>query len=220
MTLPATNPLAIIPGQRAIAVGRTGSGKTTLARYIMAVSPVRWVILDRKADDGLAKDGGAVIERLPEPDECLELLEDAPSIIVRPPPSDFRTGAVDEFILTLHDAVNHIGLMVDELLSLQKNGQAGDGLVSWLTRGRSKGQAFLGLAQRPAWISQFLFSEADIIYCMALNKEDDRKRVYDFVGDRRVMEKLPKRQYWRYAVDDDLLQKGAPVTIASDGSKA
>lgn len=210
------NALAMQGGQRAVCVGRTGSGKTTLARYIMAVSPVRWIIIDRKCDDAFINDGGVVVlSRLASVKECSDILAEVPTIVVRPHPAEFRGGFVDEFIGNLHEGLESVGLMVDELYSLHVNGQPGDGLTSWLTRGRSKKQTFLGLAQRPAWISQFIFSEADIIYCMALNKEEDRKRVYDFVGDKRILEKVTKRHFWRYGVDDDVLQRGSPVTIVN-----
>ncbi len=199
-----SNPLALMNGSRAFIAGRTGSGKTTLSRYIMAVSPGRWIIIDRKIDPSLAI-GSTVLRGLPPPPKLYAAMQDVTGVVVRPTVTQFRDGSVDAWIADIHESMTHVGLYVDELYSLHRNGQIGDGLASWLTRGRSKHQAFLGCAQRPAWISNFILSESDFFYVMTVNKLEDRKRIEDYIGDKSVLAKIGKRQFFRYDVDGDAL---------------
>jgi hypothetical protein len=75
---------------------------------------------------------------------------------------------------------------------LHHQGQAGVGLTSWLTRGRSRRQSFLGGTQRPAWVSRFVFSESDYLSIFSLNLKEDRKRMYEACGREEVMTNPPR----------------------------
>src|SRR5574337_184117 len=87
------------------------------------------------------------------------------------------------------------------------------GLTAYLTRGRERGQSFLGQTQRPAWISRFIFSEANYISEMALNLLDDRKRMFQFIGHATALEKLPPHEWLWYSVDTDTLRHFLPIPI-------
>lgn len=196
----------IAPGQRAIAAGRSGSGKSTLGRWLLLRSPGHWIILNpkhTKAYDALP--GAITLNNL-----NLEKLEKAMGenrfVILNPKPNQCTPEVMDAFIEWLHLNFTNVGLCCDELYTVHFNGRAGPGLTGWLTRGRELGQSFLGLTQRPAWISKFLLSESNFIVEMSLTQKDDRKVIYDLVGDPNTLRKLQPRQWFWYDVEADKLK--------------
>ena len=114
----------------------------------------------------------------------------------------------------LHGAFTSVGLCADELYTLHQNGRAGDGLTGWLTRGRELKQSFLGLTQRPAWVSKFILSESDYIGEMSLTLEADRKTMRDIIGSPEALVKLPPREWLWYDMSADRLRKFGPVPLA------
>jgi hypothetical protein len=78
--------------------------------------------------------------------------------IVNPTSVEANPENLDDFIMSLHNGWRNVGLVCDELYTVHKgNGVAGPGLIGWLTRGRELKQSFLGLTQRPVFISKFCF---------------------------------------------------------------
>ena len=197
--------------KRAILTGRTGSGKSTLACWLLNRSPNHWLILNPKWTKAY-KD-------LPESEtvEGLDVkkigrsLEKNRFTIVNPSGSEARHDVMDDIINYYHESYEGIGLCADELLTLHNNGRAGSGLTGWLTRGRELKQSFLGITQRPAWISQFLFSEADYVACMSLNLKKDRQAVAEATGRLEMLEQLEARKWFWYDVVRDKLQRFGPV---------
>ena len=184
----------IQPGKRCLVVGRTGSGKTVWGRWMLNRSPGKWIILDMKHDEGF-QGKGRIITDLPDVNMLLKLWKKDRWIIIRPKTLD--PDLIDQWIEYVHESVENVGLFVDELYYIHTHGQAGRGLIGWLTRGRSRKQSFLGGTQRPAWISKFLFSESDRFSIFSLNLLEDRKRVYEFVGDKIVLQNPPEF-CWRW----------------------
>lgn len=208
-------------GQRAVLVGRTGSGKTTLARWHLRRAPGTWLILNTKGERGFAQLPQSVsLEVGSIGDPMLQLMEQhfatSKYLILNPTPDVNNPASLDALIANIQRTYEAIGLYVDELYQTQVNGQAGPGVIGWTTRGRSLQQSFIGSTQRPAWVSRFIFSEADYYGIMALNLKDDRKRVYEFIGDDRVLENPPEPNQWRwYVVGDDDLRLYGPVPVNS-----
>lgn len=118
---------------------------------------------------------------------------------------------MDGIIEWLHGAQNNIGLCADELYTLHNGGRAGPGLLGWITRGREKQQSFVGLTQRPAWISQFCFSESDLICEMDLTLEEDRDRMYKMTGDLHFSERVQGFRWLCYNVQTAATTLYAPV---------
>lgn len=119
---------------------------------------------------------------------------------------------MDGIIGWLHGAMRNIGLCCDELYTLHSaGGRAGSGLIGWLTRGREYRQSFLGMTQRPVWISRFCYSEADVIIEMDLTAESDRQTVYEYTGDRHFLERVTDYRWLCYRVQPDVTTLYAPV---------
>ncbi len=197
-----------MPGERVIIAGRTGSGKTVGSLWLLSRSPGLWIILDRKYDNTF--DGVGPVVGLDTNYE--KLWEENRVLVVRPETSD--PAELDKWIGVISERYQHIGLLVDELYYVHSNGRAGDGLVGWLTRGRSRGQSFIGCTQRPAWISRFCFSESDYIVSYTLNLSDDRKRMYEFTGRKDMLQKTKRHKWSWYDVSEDRLTRFGKVPFS------
>lgn len=209
-------------GKRAVVVGRTGSGKSSLAGFLLRQSPQQWVILNPKgtrAYDTLpdaitihgmdyAKINKAIKERGRNGAARYRFI----NIVPTRNQSTFEI--MDEFIGYMHDSYTAVGLVADELYTLHKGGRPGDGLMAWLTRGRELKQSFLGLTQRPAWVSKFIFSEADYIGEMSLTIAEDRKTMFANTGVEKMMENIPQYEWLWYDVAREKLRHFNPLPLA------
>jgi hypothetical protein len=202
-------------GKRAVIAGQTGSGKSILACWLLNRSPGHWIILNPKwttAYDGMI---GANVIRGIDYQKIEKSIVENRITIVNPMGHESTPEILDEFVANIHNNYNSIGLCCDELYTLHSgNARPGPGLVGWLTRGRELKQSFLGLTQRPSWISKFLFSEADYIGSMRLNLPEDRKKMYEVIGDKTVKEKLAPLKWFWYDVNRDFLRRFAAVPFS------
>lgn len=204
-----TYPL-ILPGKRAVIAGRTGSGKTTLACWLLKRSPLHWVILNPKHTAGYKTLPDCNIVSGFNLRDIERSIEKHKFTLINPGTGESTPDTLDAFVEWLHATYRNVGLCCDELYTMHSAGQAGAGLIAWLTRGRELGQSFIGLTQRPAWISLFCFSESDYLGEMDLTLKKDRQRFYEFTGDKRSLARLPPRVWQWYETEaDSLLRFGA-----------
>lgn len=198
-------------GERAILSGRTGSGKSTLGKWLLERSPGRWIILNpkhTKAYNSLPDShtiNGIDLKKLDRS------LQEHRFTIVNPTGPQATPENLDAFVGYIHATYSKIGLCADELYTLHNNGRAYEGLLGLLTRGRELEQSFLGMTQRPAWISQFCFSESQYIGGMSLSLTDDRKRMYQMTGREEFIGKLAPHYWLWYDVSADNLRSFKPV---------
>lgn len=193
--------------------GATGSGKSTLACWLLQRTPSRWVILNPKHSAAYSTLENSVIV----PNLKIQNVEKAMGryryTIVNPDSVESEPDRMDDFIMQMHQGWRNVGLCCDELYTLHKGGVAGKGLLGWLTRGRELKQSFLGLTQRPAWLSQFLFSESDYLCSMRLSLLKDRKRMVEMTDCPMMGTKIPDRQWiWFPVVSEKPVHYG-PVPI-------
>ena len=174
---------------RLAVIGRTGSGKTQAAAWHLSGKDFDrqpWVIVNTKGDPLLNQIGRIrgvrhiTINDTPG-DEGL--------YIVSPLPGE--GDAIDAFFYRIWEKQN-TGVYIDEGYMIDRT----DGLNALLTQGRSRHIPMIVLSQRPAWISKFVFSEADYIQLFHLQHEGDRKNVAQFVPFDTKYRLQPYHSYW------------------------
>lgn len=186
-------------------MGRTGSGKTVLALWLLShanFDQKPYYVIDYKGDDHIAR-----LDRARE--IALNEIPRHPGIyVVRPLPHE--TENVERWLWRVYSNGNS-GLYFDEAYMVPDDGA----FPALLTQGRSKNINSIIITQRPAWISRFVFSEANQYAIFHLNDRDDRKKVWRFLPDDRIMRKrLPDYHSLWYDVDRNQLVPLKPVPPA------
>jgi hypothetical protein len=187
--------------KRTTIIGRNGSGKTQAAAWLLSHAEFNkypYVIVDYKYD--------ALLNNVPRIEE-LGIRGRLPSnpglYIVHPRPHE--VDEVEDFLERVWDSEN-TGVYIDEAHMLPTKGA----FQSLLTQGRSKRIPMIVVTQRPAWVSKFVFSEANYFYVFHLNDRQDRKRVEEFVPVN-MDEPLPRYNGWWYDTDQNAIFRLMPV---------
>lgn len=198
-----------LPGgrDRVSVMGRTGSGKTHFACWLLSLSPFPVkpaYVIDYKHDELIdqipgREEVGLNTRRLPRPGGIY---------VFRPRPN--QDEEVENLIWKIWERGRSI-LYVDEGHMLPDKGA----LQSVLTQGRSKGIAAIVLTQRPSWVNRFVFSEADFYSVFHLNDKRDRSTIQSFVP-ADLAAPLPARHSWYYDVSRNSLFHMLPAPGRDD----
>jgi hypothetical protein len=186
------------PTDRAVIVGKTGSGKTTFAETVCAVRPFV-VVLDSKGTINWR--GYTVVKTL---HHAMKLrTTDYPRIIYRPGPRELMdAGLVDKFFEWCY-LRGHCAVYVDEVLSIATATTYPFWMAAILTRGRELGTVLYASTQRPYRCPRIIFSEAEHAYCFRLSLAQDRQRIEDDCSiPTEYQDQLSKYQFL-YARQDD-----------------
>lgn len=157
--------------QRVSIVGRTGSGKTQFAAWLLSQAPFDkqpYVIIDYKYDDLLNS-----IDNIKEIG-VNEKVKHPGLYITHPQPGD--EDGIENFLWKVWNQ-ERVGLYIDEGYMIPKNSQA---FTSILTQGRSKKIPIITLTQRPTFVNRFVFSESDYFGVFHLNDKRDHKTIEGF----------------------------------------
>lgn len=195
-----------LPGltHRTAVLGRTGSGKTRLAAWLLSLAPFDkqpYVVLDYKLEK-LFQQTNKIREI------GLNEIPKHPGVyVIRPLPEDDE--AVETWLRRVHQR-EKVGIYVDEGYGIDAKSNA---LRAILTQGRSKRLPVIFISQRPSWISRFVLSEADFFAVFQLNDRFDRQRVGALVPSERMdlEASLPPFYSWWYDVGKDNVMIMNPV---------
>lgn len=194
--------------QRLAICGSTGSGKTVAGLWQLSEADVNvrpWFIFDFKRDKNIGK---LAARELPV---STKRLPTAPGLYVfRPIPE--QDDAEVKRILWLMWELEHCGCYIDEGYMIGRNNSAFNAL---LTQGRSKQIQMITLSQRPAWMSRFVFSEADFFQVFRLNDKRDYETVQAMCGVD-VTGRLPSYYSHWYEVETDAGAVLKPVPKPAD----
>ncbi len=201
-------------GKRVIVAGRTGSGKSTLACWLLEHNPQHWIILNPKHTNAYKNLSDVIVFTKFDEPAIRKEIQRTKFVLLNFSGDEASADFMDDVILWAHGTLKNIGLCADELYTLHSaSGRAGDGLIGWLTRGRELKQSFIGLTQRPAWISRFVVSEADAICAMDLVLADDRMRMRESTGQDHFLNRIRDHRWLWYSVAEDKLTLYGPVPV-------
>lgn len=175
------------PTDRVSVIGRTGSGKTTLAAWLLSHMHRKSrpsVIVDFKGDSFLSS-----IQGLRELDTNSRAPRSPGLYVIRPLPNE--TDETEDFLWKIWERGNTL-VYVDEAHMLHGSGA----FQALLTQGRSKKIPMIVLTQRPSWVSRFVFSEADFYSVFHLNDVRDHKIVQSFVPIDLTKQMEEYHSYW------------------------
>jgi hypothetical protein len=168
--------------QRTVVIGRTGSGKTQFAAWLLSQKSFArrpFFILDFKLDELLNDIPGVKEHTLGD-----KLPKKPGLYITHPMTSDEEK--LEKFLWDIWNKGN-AGLFLDETMMVDKNSHA---FRAILTQGRSKKIPVIMCTQRPVDISRFCFSESEFKCLFDLDDERDKKTVREFMPIRNKAGKI------------------------------
>ena len=212
--------ILLSPGQRGIIIGQTGSGKTIGSIWLMQHIPIEPVIiLDTKGEpsfDHIGRDDERVIhfDSAEEFTKAWKKDINAEYIIVRPDPTEIAEPLeMDDCLQEIYNKRRRCLVYIDEAYQWHIRGQAGPGLISLLTRGRSLKISALLSTQRPAWISRFCFTESQRFYIYRIQDLRDRKTISEYVPDFSDKKIAQKYHFYYYDYEQDSARLYSPVPM-------
>lgn len=180
---------------RAVFVGKTGCGKTTLAEKICA-NHSAVVVLDSKGE--LFWDGYEVHTNLTNARKSKHS-----HIIWQPNIHEQNEPTYDEFFKWLYDKRNVV-VYIDEVLAICKNSQNMPfHYRAILTRGRSRNVGCYNSTQAPVFVPHWILSQSEHYFVFQMRLETDREKVEKITGiPRKDLKSLTDHQFF-YADDND-----------------
>lgn len=176
-------------GDRGFIAGRSGSGKTFLARHLLpvygasAASEFKGLLLIVDPNHNFEYPSNRIVA---SPVDALPTKKE-PVVIYRPGP---EVREAEDWNLMWRNALltkDHIMVYVDEAYAMEplfgaRRIEGGNMLNAYLTQGRAKGKAALLSAQRPVNIPRNIIAQAEWFYMFDLPLEDDRRTVAGVIG--------------------------------------
>jgi len=204
--------LAIGRDDRATLIGATGTGKTTLARFLIEDKYKRYsVVYDNKPSDTIA--GWNDTQNV----YCdFDLLQEADEerLIYTPPVYETLDAALqDRFFEWIYQR-RYTRLYIDEASALRGGTNPSYHLQACICRGRERGISTITGTQRPARVPLILMSESEHFFVFRLNMINDRQRVTEMTGIS-VAEQIDLTRYEFFYYNAVIGQRSGKLVINS-----
>lgn len=178
--------------------GKTGSGKTFLAKNYLAGYP-NVIALDTKGT--LTWKEGGDVKEFEHLNDLMQFQEG--HAIYRPSFEELNEDYYEAFFKWIYFRQNTI-VWVDEVMSVCQNSQnIPTYYKAILTRGRERNTSVWSLTQRPKTIPLVIISEATHFFVFRLNIEADRQRIAEIAGSDKFLINPPKYDFWYYNTEMD-----------------
>lgn len=179
-----------IPNDGRVAfVGKTGSGKTVLAKNFLQQKN-RVIVIDPKHTFNL--EGFKKSWRLPFSKKEFKL-------IVRPEMGDDERLA---YSIMKFKREGNLTIYVDELSTLAEQFKFSTEILADLARtGRELNVSLWNAVQRPRRVPLIFFTETELFFIFRLRNLDDRGLMAEYAGED-ILEEIPKYSFW-YSKDED-----------------
>jgi hypothetical protein len=198
---------------RGVLVGMTGSGKTTLARYIL--KPFRNVVAyDVKGT--LFWRGYTRLESLKEIVSSKPDGDGNQRLIYAPNHAELYSETYRDLFFQWCYERMHTFLYIDEVSGVTDRLEISPYYHAILTRGRERGNGLLSATQRPVLIPSVIMSESENWYVFRLGMEADRKKVEACIGlSEEKIAALPKRRFYFVKADEALYSPPLTLKLAA-----
>lgn len=190
--------------------GGTGSGKSVLADVYTAGASETVIKIDIKNDTfSRRRDGEPIWRGLVEGEdfEVVERLEDVKASefnkIIYIPPFDEQTPEHYDDLCQYVYNEGFMRLWVDETMLFTESAQKFPiHLKAILVSGRSRKATVTLCTQRPVGIPAIAIANCQHFFAFRMNNDQDRKKLADVTGCRRLLEPPPKYYFWYYNEGD------------------
>lgn len=202
--------IAIQPNKRYTFIGKTRSGKSFLAWYLLrhfAKDKTRQIIfIDPKHERRQFGDG---------------TLLDWPKLVKKyEPKTHVQVFQTFQWNTELDNMVDHVLkrgntiVVLDELGGIADANSVPKGLTRLWTQGGGKGVGSWAMLQRPKRTPQVIKTQTEMFFLFRINSREDRKDLLEYIPDNRVLEeRLPLHYFWLYSDDMDAAIKCKPIDI-------
>lgn len=185
------------PTDRTLVLGRTGSGKTTAATWLLSgvnfdVQP--WLMVNTKSDKA--------INHIAEIDGVKTITVDqtpGDKGLYHVSPLNTQSDELNAMLGRIWEKEN-CGIFIDEIYMIGNT----DNLNALLTQGRSRRCPMIVCSQRPAWCSKFVFSESDYVMLFNLQRLEDRKTIGGLVPVDKNYRLEKHCSFWYNVADNEI----------------
>lgn len=192
----------ILTSEHVFVAGRTGSGKTYLARKYLAGFPYV-VALDSKGTLHWPEIPEKNLALVTELEALPRLPAEKTHIIYRPRWEEMDFDHYDAFFQWCYLRGN-TQVWIDELMAVCPSPmKIPPYLKAIYTRGRELNVSAWGLTQRPTGIPVLTMSEASHFFIFDLNMPQDREKLVEVTGHQEFYEQPGKYTFWYYFVEND-----------------